>query len=70
MAHVGLGCKVENSRVPISSIGMEVSEAVEGVWPRAHERPEVFRFRLKMRENIKGVGRNSDRLVRQRHGGD
>jgi hypothetical protein len=56
---VGPGCKPELSRVPISMIGVEFSEAVRGIRPRAHQGTKPKRLRGKVRKDIKGVSGNS-----------
>jgi len=40
MAYMEPSCKLENSGVSIGLIGMEVSEAVRGVWLRVYKRPK------------------------------
>jgi len=48
MSLMGLGCQPKLCGVSVSTIGVELSEAVEGIWPRCqgHSRPSRFLVRV------------------------
>ena len=50
--------------ISISTLGVELSEAMGSIGPRTHERAQSNRFRGNAGENIKGMGRDNVREVR------
>ena len=64
MDYIGLSYGLKYSRVSISTISIEISKAMEGVRVRAYKGAKSNWFRIKAREEIKRVSRNSVRKVR------
>ena len=64
MSKMTLRGKPEFGRVTVSMSGTELSEKVSGIWPQAHKGAHSDRFRGDAGKNIKRVGRDDIREVR------
>jgi hypothetical protein len=64
MSEVSLRSDPQCHRISVSISRMEFSKAMRGVGLRVHKGAHSHRFRSNLGENIKGMGRNDVREVR------
>ena len=64
MSKMALGSEPELCGISISSLRAKLSKAMRGIGPRTHKGMHSHRFRSNMGKNVKGMGGDNIREVR------